>query len=201
MANNPVAPGPPWQSQPVPIYSGGYPPNQPTQSMAPIPVSSMAPGMPYPSISSPVPVQSAQPQVKTFEFVQGKHAAESFPQPAWLPPNQVIPLWDSTENVIWFKSWSPIGMAYPLVRVPYTMEAPSYENMLPVGNGNGSQQQPQGDFLTKADFEQRWNALMAMMQQNQPHIQPQQIQNQNGTQQMNQGNQQGNNNRGGGRNG
>ena len=196
MAYNPMFPqqqtwpGPPPQEAPN-VYSQGQ-----RMPGTQLPMPAMSPSYSY---QQPQPMQNQQ-TVKTMEFVQGQAAAESFPQPPWLPPGIPIPLWDSTNNVIWFKSWTPIGMANPLAKATYKMEPPPQE-MLPAGGNSGAQDM--SGYVTKADLDQKFDSLMSMVQsmqqQQQMPMHPQS--NQNGNQQVAQNNPQSNNSRGGGRNG
>lgn len=80
------------------------------------------------------------------EWVEGEVGAKAYQKPADLPPNQPIPLWDSTDTVIYLKSWSPMGIPNPMQKLPYTM--PETQNMVSLqGTGGVS-----GDYATKEDI-------------------------------------------------
>ena len=52
---------------------------------------------------------AAQPgaqQPKIMEWVEGEVGAKAYQMPAGWPANQPIPLWDSTDTIIWLKSYS-----------------------------------------------------------------------------------------------
>lgn len=81
------------------------------------------------------------------EWVEGEVGAKAFQKPDDLPPNQPIPLWDSTDTVIYLKSWSPMGIPNPMQKLPYVMpETPN----APTLQGNGGLS---GDFATKEDID------------------------------------------------
>ena len=98
--------------------------------------------------------QAVQPQasytpaspVHFMEWVEGEVGAKAFQKPADLPPNQPIPLWDSTDTVIYLKSWSPMGIPNPMQKLPYTM--PETQNNMALQGASGAI----GEFATKDDI-------------------------------------------------
>ena len=118
---------------------------------------------PYPASSTTVPMQQsfAQPQCqpKGMEWVEGEVGAKAFQMPIGWPANTPIPLWDSTEPIIYLKSWAQMGMPNPLQRIRYTVEPPESQNqmsMLTQGQ-SGATPQPQQDmsnYVTRAELDQ-----------------------------------------------
>ncbi len=71
------------------------------------------------------------------KWVEGEIGAKAFNMPVGWPANRPIPLWDSTDTVIWLKSWGPMGIPNPMQRLEYKMpEQQSYH--LPSGQQNSS---------------------------------------------------------------
>lgn len=107
------------QSYANPTYSGGY--VTPASSSAVLPSS--------------VPTMVDGDLV--MKWVEGEIGAKAFNMPAGWPANKPIPLWDSTDTVIWLKSWGPMGIPNPMQKLPYKMpEQQSY--YLPSGQQNTS---------------------------------------------------------------
>lgn len=112
----------------------------------------------YPGIASmqpqntymPQPQQSytATAQVKAMEWVEGEVGAKAFQMPQGWPANQPIPLWDSTDTMIYLKSWSPMGMPNPLQKLRYEMPETQAPQMLTSGSAA-----PQADYVTKDDLK------------------------------------------------
>ena len=75
-----------------------------------------------PYVQQPMMQQSTSTQYKSMEWVEGEVGAKAFQMPQGWPANQPIPLWDSTDTVIYLKSWSPMGMPNPLQRAHYTLD-------------------------------------------------------------------------------
>lgn len=103
---------------------------------------------------------SGQSAMRSMEWVEGEVGAKAFQQPAWLPANQPIPLWDSTDTVIWLKSWGPMGIPNPMQKLTYTM--PPQQNQYLVSGASGNDAQEQSDmshYVTKEEFNQMKNDL------------------------------------------
>lgn len=107
----------------------------------------------YQSTAAQAPnYQAVQPQISYapvgqahyMEWVEGEVGAKAFQKPADLPANQPIPLWDSTDTVIYLKSWGPMGIPNPIQKIPYTM--PETQNAVIQGASGAT-----GDFATKED--------------------------------------------------
>ena len=61
------------------------------------------------------------------KWVEGEVCAKAFNMPPGWPANRPIPLWDSTDTVIWLKSWGPMGIPNPMQKIRYKMpEQQSY---------------------------------------------------------------------------
>ena len=148
------------------------------------------PQMSQQSYSAPV-----QQGPKMMEWVEGEVGAKAFQMPNGWPANSPIPLWDSTDTVIYLKSWGPMGIPNPMQKLRYEMPEQQNQAMLMSGN-NSSNEDKSGhldmnQYVTKQDFEQLKNEIRNM--------------NQTGTGNSNAGNQNGSNsgqnggNRGGNR--
>lgn len=87
-----------------------------------------------------------QLQPKAMEWVEGEVGAKAFQMPNGWPANQPIPLWDSTDTVIFLKSWGPMGIPNPMQKLRYEMPEQQAQAML---QGNGLS----GDYVTKDDLK------------------------------------------------
>ena len=151
----------------------------------------------YANQQAMMPQQSMaqQPQLKSMEWVEGEVGAKAFQMPQGWPANQPIPLWDSTDTIIWLKSWGPMGIPNPMQKLKYVM--PEQQNQPLLTNGqsgspNPENQQTQADtsnFATKDDINALREEVRMMRQHNMSQNRAQT--NQNGS------NPQGNQNRGG----
>lgn len=112
-----------------------------------------------------IPQQSfAAPQMQQapemMKWVEGEVGAKAFQMPNGWPVNSPIPLWDSTDTVIYLKSWGPMGIPNPMQKLRYEM--PETQNQVLLGSGNnggmsGNVQQVQPDmsqYVTKQDLEE-----------------------------------------------
>ena len=102
---------------------------------------------------------------KMMEWVEGEVGAKAFQMPNGWPANSPIPLWDSTDTVIYLKSWGPMGIPNPLQKL--RSEMPDQQNQALLMNGNsGAQgnQQDMSQYVTKQDFEQLRNEIRSMNQ-------------------------------------
>ena len=105
-------------------------------------------------------MQTQQPQMKAMEWVEGEVGAKAFQMPQGWPANQPIVLWDSTDTVIWLKSWGPMGIPNPMQKLKYVMPEQQNQSYLMNGSGDGnSNQNASGDhhpdmsnFATKDDI-------------------------------------------------
>lgn len=94
---------------------------------------------------------SGTPAIKPMEWVEGEIGAKAFQMPQGWPANQPIPLWDSTDTVIYLKSWSQMGIPNPLQKLKYEMPQSQNQQMLQSGNMSGTANN--GEYITKEDFE------------------------------------------------
>ena len=132
-------------------YNGGY---VPQQSYTPI-------QMPAQQSYTPAPVQ----QPKVMEWVEGEIGAKAFQMPAGWPANTPIPLWDSTDTVIYLKSWSPMGIPNPMQKLRYEMPEQQNQALLSGSVGNGqSGNLDMSQYVTKQDFDQLRNEIRQMNQ-------------------------------------
>ena len=147
-------------------WGGNTYPNYMTQNPQPVSYG----GTPQPM----TPVQDSQ----EMKWVDGEVGAKAFQMPAGWPANKPIPLWDSTDTVIYLKSWSQMGAPNPLQKLKYEIQEQPL--MLPGQSGAESQQ-----YAMKEDFEQLRNEIRemkeALMNRNAPKT------NQNGSQNGNRG--------------
>ena len=95
--------------------------------------------------------QSYTQNVKSMEWVEGEVGARAFQMPSGWSANTPIPLWDSTQNRVYFKSWNQVGMANPLL---YT----DYPEVKELKNANALPESTSGDdktrYATKQDFDE-----------------------------------------------
>lgn len=124
---------------------------------------------PMPMQQAPIMQQSQTmpPQIKAMEWVEGEVGAKAFQMPAGWPANQPIPLWDSTDTVIWLKSWGPMGIPNPMQKLHYTMpeQQTSYLMSGSSGEGNGNDSSNGMDmshFATKEDIDSLREEVMKM---------------------------------------
>ena len=119
--------------------------------------------MPQQSYATPV-----QQGPKMMEWVEGEVGAKAFQMPNGWPANSPIPLWDSTDTVIYLKSWGPMGIPNPMQKLRYEMPEQQNQALLmsgDTGNGNGqSGHQDMSQYVTKQDFEQLKNEIRNMNQ-------------------------------------
>lgn len=93
-------------------------------------------------------------QRKYLEWVEGEVGAKAFQMPPDLAPNQPIPLWDSTDTVIYIKSWGPMGIPNPMQKLRYEMpEQPNHHMNLASGS-NDRQNPDMSQYVTKEELNQ-----------------------------------------------
>ena len=118
-------------------------------------------GMPMQQVSQ-MPQQSYAAPVsqgpKMMEWVEGEVGAKAFQMPNGWPANSPIPLWDSTDTVIYLKSWGPMGIPNPMQKLRYEMPESQNQAMLMSGDngnsGNGQNNRPDmSQYVTKQDLE------------------------------------------------
>jgi len=111
---------------------------------------------------SPTPGQqgySGAPAMKPMEWVEGEVGAKAFQMPQGWPANQPIPLWDSTDTVIYLKSWSQMGIPNPMQKLKYELPQQN-QQMLQSGNISGQQENAQGsNAMTKEEFDKKFEEL------------------------------------------
>ena len=109
------------------------------------------------------PQQSFTQDVKFMEWVEGEVGAKAFQKPMGIPVNAPIPLWDSTGNKIYLKSWNQVGAANPLTEIDYTIkDNPAMMQMLPDGISGKDMSQ----YVSKQEFDEfkrQLENLSAMM--------------------------------------
>lgn len=131
---------------------------------------------PYATPQLPIPQQSyAQGTTpKPMEWVEGEVGAKAFQMPAGWPANQPIPLWDSTDSVIYLKSWSQMGIPNPLQKLKYEMPESQTPPTLPGGQSGSAEP---SNFVTKEDLESMKNELRELIRNNRYNSQGNQNQN------------------------
>ncbi len=151
-----------------------------------------------------VPQPQVQPQLKAMEWVEGEVGAKAFQMPQGWPANQPIVLWDSTDTVIWLKSWGPMGIPNPMQKLKYVMPEQQSQSYLMSGasdmnqNVSGSGQQDMSNYATKDDIAQLRDEVRQMTQRNVSRAMTQERNSNSGNQNGSyNGNAQGGQNRGG----
>lgn len=121
------------------------------------PVMGGASFSPYINNQPAVPQQSfaQQSPLKAMEWVEGEVGAKAFQMPAGWPANQPIPLWDSTETVIYLKSWSPGGFPNPMQKLRYEMPETQPQQMLQSGAASA-------EYVTKDDLKALREEIQSM---------------------------------------
>ena len=100
--------------------------------------------------------------IKPMEWVEGEVGAKAFQMPTGWYPNQPIPLWDSTDTIIYLKSWSQMGIPNPLQKLRYTFPDQQGQQMLPAQSGQ-TEETPTSNFVTKDDFDAFKTELKEML--------------------------------------
>lgn len=111
--------------------------------------------MPQQNSYAQQPIQT--PQIKAMEWVEGEVGAKAFQMPIGWPANQPIPLWDSTDTIIYLKSWSPMGMPNPLQKLRYEM--PESQGTAMLTSGASSQAT---EYLTKDDIKELRDEIQSL---------------------------------------
>lgn len=111
-----------------------------------------------------IPMQVQQPQmIKPIEWVEGEVGAKAYQMPNGLPANQPVPLWDSTDTVIYLKSWNQMGMPNPLQVIRYKMDEQPIQNLPGQSSATGSQAQSQAvtsmNYVTKEEYDELKNSI------------------------------------------
>lgn len=130
------------------------------------------------SYSTPVqqPITPAMPDNDfVMKWVEGEIGAKAFNMPIGWPANRPIPLWDSTDTVIWLKSWGPMGIPNPMQRLEYKMpEQQQYHLPDKQQNLSGAPLAVDGtminnneNFATKDDLAAMKNEIREMLRENQ----------------------------------
>ena len=118
-------------------------------------MSSAYPNMQQPMVSNMNPMQqnyTSTSVVRAMEWVEGEVGAKAFQMPTSWPANQPIPLWDSTDTVIYLKSWNPMGIPNPLQKIKYTL--PEQQSFLPSNDVSGTTNPvSMENYATKDDLE------------------------------------------------
>lgn len=154
-----------------------------------MPTISSYPGYPGMTFNSQVtPQQSFAPSPATSPnnqgggviWVDGEQAARSYQLPAGWPANTPFALWDSNEQVIYWKSVNQYGAPNKLLRIPYTMDDDqlSKQQAMPVsGTVSAAQGPDMTAYVTKDDLNSMRNEIKEMLRQSQQQT------NQNGSNQ------------------
>lgn len=141
-----------------PTYTGGY--VTPTSTAVQQPISSMTSDNDF-----------------VMKWVEGEIGAKAFNMPAGWPANRPIPLWDSTDTVIWLKSWGPMGIPNPMQKLVYKMPEQETYN-LPSGQQNTSgaplavdgSQNNDNKYATKDELKAMKDELREMLRESQQQM-------------------------------
>lgn len=155
------------------------------------PVVGQASFAPYSASPMPQAASMPQSQLRSMEWIDGEVSAKAYAMPPGWPANQPLPLWDSTDTVIYVKSWSPLGVPNPMQILRYTIETPGQTLATMPQTQSGSMEPAQSDYVTKADFDNMMNEFQNLKESMASMLSRR---NQNGS------NNNGQNNRGGGNN-
>lgn len=98
--------------------------------------------------------QSGQQGPKMMEWVEGEVGAKAYQIPNGWPANSPIPLWDSTDTVIWLKSWGPMGIPNPMQKLRYEMPENQNQAMLTNGQSGSSEPPDMSQYVTRKDLEE-----------------------------------------------
>jgi hypothetical protein len=121
--------------------------------------------MPQPTQMMPQQTQNPAPQLRSMEWVEGEVGAKAFQMPAGWPANQPIPLWDSTDTVIWLKSWGPMGIPNPMQKLRYTMPEQNQTSYLISGSTEAAPVSATGsNYATKDDINTLREEIRMMRQ-------------------------------------
>ena len=74
--------------------------------------------------------------------------------PNGWPANSPIPLWDSTDTVIWLKSWGPMGIPNPMQKLRYEMPENQSQAVLTNGQSGANEPPDMSQYVTKKDLEE-----------------------------------------------
>lgn len=131
---------------------GGYYPNinQPNLATPQYPSQSFSASAPQPSMLN----------TPAMTWVDGEGAARSFQIPASHPIGQLYPLWDTNENVIYFKALDQFGRPVPLRKASYKFddEPQQVSGALPPAVDTSQ-------FVTKNDMDEFKNEIRDMFSQ------------------------------------
>ena len=120
-----------------------------------------------PAQQSYAPAQQNQGP-RMMEWVEGEVGAKAFQMPNGWPANSPIPLWDSTDTVIYLKSWGPMGIPNPLQKLRYEMPEQQNTPLLNSGMSGETKQPDMSQYVTKQDLEEMIRKeVRAMAPQNQ----------------------------------
>lgn len=125
--------------------------------------------------AQPIPQQNlGQPQGMvdvdlTMKWVEGEVGAKAFQMPQGWPTNRPIALWDSTDTVIWLKSWNQLGVPNPMQKLKY--ELPEQAPVLPAASGQSKSAESSAidmsQYVTKNDLAQLKEEIQNMLKFNQ----------------------------------
>ena len=109
--------------------------------------------MPYVNQQMPMQ-QSGQTQIESMKWVEGEVGAKAFQMPAGWPANTPIPLWDSSDTVIYLKSWSPMGIPNPMQKLHYSIEEQPNPALLTQGQSGASSAENTQEAIHMPDMSQ-----------------------------------------------
>ena len=98
---------------------------------------------------STVPAQGP----KMMEWVEGEVGAKAYQMPNGWPANSPIPLWDSTDTVIYLKSWGPMGIPNPMQKLKYEMPEQQVPQVLTSNTSSTSALPDMSQYVTKEELE------------------------------------------------
>ena len=128
------------------------------------------PGQSYAPYSQPVSYGNVPPAMNPqgqnnagMCWVDGEVGVKAFQMPRGWVANMPIPLWDSTDTVIYLKSWNQMGIPNPLGKLRYEIIDNGQQALLTGGNGgqmngtsgaSGTSGTDMSQYVTKDNLEQ-----------------------------------------------
>lgn len=103
--------------------------------------------------------QSQMATMKPIEWVEGEVGAKAYQMPVGLPANQPIPLWDSTDTIIYLKSWNHMGMPNPLQVIRYQMSEQPQNLPAHASQTVSATAQPETNYVTKDEYNDLKNSI------------------------------------------
>lgn len=116
------------------------------------------------------PVQPQQSMMTGICWVDGEVGAKAQQLPAGWDTSKPFPMWDTNDQIIYLKSFNPMGMPNPLTKLHYTIEesyrpAPMMSNQaaLPAGDTTSQTTHDMSQYVKKEDLDRMKEELKEAM--------------------------------------